>query len=232
MRIREVAILTAVISVVGGVFVTAQEQDHRHGQERPQMERGKAGGPGGPDGQRMQGQNQGNTLVRESMMMHMLMNPRMAEEMGLEEEQITKIRATITDIRKREIQLRADQEIAGMDQVNLLTAETVDEEAVMAAVEKSGRIHTELAKLRIKPILELKKILTREQLEKAKGIVQERRMRDRFRRGGGEERRGKGPGGDREKEGRERGKERRREHEPREERDEGGGERDEEREGE
>ena len=119
-----------------------------------------------------------------------------------------------------------------MDQVNLLTAETVDEEAVMAAVEKSGRIHTELAKLRIKPILELKKILTREQLEKAKGIVQERRMRDRFRRGGGEERRGKGPGGDREKEGRERGKERRREHEPREERDEGGGERDEEREGE
>ena len=67
------------------------------------------------------------------------------------------LKAKSIELRKATIQLNAKRELAGLQQVELLSADKIDEKALMAAVEKTGRIQTEFAKLRIKQLIMIKK---------------------------------------------------------------------------
>lgn len=197
MRMYKALVLTSLVALAAGTYAYGEEWNDMPGTDCPQMEPGRFGGPrergrrGGPG---MEKGPRQDPMARQSMMMHMLMNPRVAESIGIEEEQIDQIRKFMTDVKKKEIELWAEKEIAGVDQVTLLMADKVDEEALMNAVEKSGKIQTELAKLRVRRVIELKKILSPEQLQKVKAALHERRHRQLGDREEGEERRWRGRG--------------------------------------
>ena len=111
----------------------------------------------------------------EAMIGRLLANPKVAETLGLGEDQIKTLKDKLEGVRKDMEPLRADLEKASMDQAHLLTAtQTVDEAAIMATVEKAGEIRTKIAKLMIQQLLTVKKTLKPEQIEKARAMIRER----------------------------------------------------------
>jgi Spy/CpxP family protein refolding chaperone len=134
---------------------------------------------------------------QEAILERILQNPKLVAEIGLEDEQVAKLKNSAFEIKKRQIQLRAELELAALEQANLLTAGEVDEAAIMKAVEKTGHLRTEIGKLGMRKLLLVRTTLTDEQRERIKMM-----MRRRFapgRRGGGRlgRERGLGPRGDR-----------------------------------
>jgi len=121
----------------------------------------------GEDARRMDSQ--------EAMINRIINHPEIAEKIGLTEEQIKILKDSMYEMKKQEIQLEAEKKLAVMEQTKLLMESTIDEEAVMAAVEKTSKITTELVKLKVKQLLLVKKTLTPEDIKKIKELMQERR---------------------------------------------------------
>ena len=124
----------------------------------------------------------GDPIVR------MVSNPKVAEKLGLSEEQQKKIKeiqkSNRGDAKENQKKLRQ-----AMDkQMKLLMSEKVDESAVMAAIDEVFAIRKDLAKAQTKQVIEVKALLTPEQLKKARESVKEMRkeMREKFGRKGGE----------------------------------------------
>jgi Spy/CpxP family protein refolding chaperone len=103
--------------------------------------------------------------------------PRVAEEIGLTDEQMQQIRDGEEALRE-EIQALTEQlQEAAVAQSELLLNDDVDEAALMQQVEETGRVRTEIAKLRMKQVLSLKQILTPEQRDKLRSFMAERKNR-------------------------------------------------------
>lgn len=109
-----------------------------------------------------------------------LADPDLAKRVGLSGEQLETIKQKLDALRQRSVELKAQLELAGMEQAQIMTAADVDEAALMAAVEKTGRIHTELAKLRVRHLLVIKKNVTTEQLAQVREVVRDK-MKEHFR---------------------------------------------------
>lgn len=109
----------------------------------------------------------------------MLSTPELYGQIGLREEQARVLREAVYEIQRREIELRAELELAGLEQARLMTREEVDEDAVLQAVETAGGLRTELAKLRARKILLLRKTLDREQMQRVREMVGERLREER-----------------------------------------------------
>jgi len=120
----------------------------------------------------------------------LLHGDELAAKLGLSADQVKTLRDAVWEVKRKEVDLRAELEKAGMDQARILMGESVDEEALMKAIERTGGLRTELAKLRVAPLVLLKKTLTAEQLAQARKLV---RAHMQKRRQGGEEP-GKGKG--------------------------------------
>jgi len=127
----------------------------------------------------------------EMVIGRLLQNPEAREKLGITEDQVNAIKTGTEDIRTRMHELGEEMRSAAEEQVKLLQAETVDEEAVMAAVQKTGNIRTEIAKLRVKGLILVKSTLSADQVAKIKEFMHSRRHRGRGpRKGeGGEQRR-------------------------------------------
>ena len=110
-----------------------------------------------------------------SLMARMLANPRVSAELGLTDEQVSHMEDALAALREEGERLRRDMEHAAMEQARLMTAEEFDEAALMAAVERTGRVRTEIAKLRIRPLIILREILTPEQIRVVTEHVRGRR---------------------------------------------------------
>jgi Spy/CpxP family protein refolding chaperone len=129
--------------------------------------------PGGPEADRPQGEE-----AAEGFLMGLATRPEVAKQLGLTEEQVRTLRDGLYDSRMKGIDLRAALEKSAMEQAKLLMEPQVDEKALMALIEKSGSIRTDLAKERIRPLLLAKKTLTPEQIQKAKDMVREHARRE------------------------------------------------------
>ena len=105
---------------------------------------------------------------------HALRHPKIADRLGLSEEQRQAIEKEQVNFQKTHGELRAKMEKAALKQARLMTAEELDESALMAAVEETGRIHTEMAKLRIRHLLFMRKTLTPKQIEQARTAIRSR----------------------------------------------------------
>ena len=154
------------------------------GSQRPG---GRQGGRGG-----LGGHHQGGP----SRFIEKMLEGETAEKLGLEPEQIKTLEEGLQRIQKQEEVLREKLQTAGKAQAELLQAEgEVDEKALMKAIEKTGKIRTQMAKLRIRPILLVKKTLTEEQLQTSRKMMHERMQKRREewgrQRGQGQ---GEGPG--------------------------------------
>lgn len=116
---------------------------------------------------------------QEALIICIINHPEIAEEIGLTEEQIKTLRDSMYEMKKQEIRLEAEKKLAAMEQARLLTESTIAEEAVMAAVEKTSKIAAELARLKVKQLLLVKKTLTPEDIKKIEKLMREH-MRDRM----------------------------------------------------
>lgn len=156
------------------------------GREGPRI---KAGQPRGGMLEGREGRMEGRMGGDGAMIARLLTNPKVAEELGLSQEQIKSLQEKLDALRKEIATLNIDLESSSMEQARLLTAQKVDESAVMSAVEKAGDLRTKIAKLMVQQMLTVKKILTPEQVEKARAMMRERM----------EKARGQGEGGDKPK---------------------------------
>jgi len=130
--------------------------------------RGPPAGGDGPDGPLRQ-EHEARSPHKDAydtLLDRLVANREVAEHMGLTDGQITRLRDESHELRLRQIDLRAELEKAALKQARVMTEEAVDEEALMRAVEDSGSIRTEMAKVRMRQLLLLRNVLTKDQLRK------------------------------------------------------------------
>ena len=145
--------------------------------------------------------------MRQALLGRIVEDHKLAKEIGLSEEQVTALRDGFYELKKQKISKRAELELAATEQARILTQDEIDESALMAAIEETGRIRTEFAKLQMKTVLLLRQTLDEEQRQRLAKMVR-RRMNNRIdRRSGGSgpkrgDRRQHGPGHDGDREGR------------------------------
>lgn len=105
-----------------------------------------------------------NPVVRAAL------NPKLAEKLGITEEQSAKLKALNAE---KDGQKELNERIRkGMErQAELLKADKVDEAAVMAALDEVWEARKEVAKRQTKRIIAVKSILTPEQVAKAREAI-------------------------------------------------------------
>jgi len=101
-------------------------------------------------------------------------DPTMIQELGLSDTQVKEIKDSMAGSEQELKDLNGKLEQAGMRQVELMKADTLDEEALMKAVQESGDISTAIAKLRVKQLIAAHKVLTPEQRTKLRETMKQR----------------------------------------------------------
>lgn len=107
----------------------------------------------------------------------MVSNPKFVEKLGLTEEQKAKLDELNKSQREGMKENRAKMGEAMKRQMALMTAEKVDEAAVMASIDEVFALRCAMAKDQVKRVIAVKAILTPEQIKKANEIKGE--FRDR-----------------------------------------------------
>ncbi|MFC1497499.1 Spy/CpxP family protein refolding chaperone [Verrucomicrobiota bacterium] len=182
---KRIALITSICTSVAilsmPVFGQGPDGEGHSGRGQEGMRRGPhKGGPGRHIGM---------------MISKIISNPELAEKIGLTEEQIETLKTASVEHQKQLIDLRAEMEKAALYQAELMSAEDLDEDAIMEAIEKTGEIKTKMAKIQVQQLILVKKTLTDEQKAKIKELMQKRmkqHMQDRKREGGPGEKRGEG----------------------------------------
>ena len=124
-----------------------------------------------------------------SMMVHHLISDADAvAELGITSEQITTLKDGMFKNKEKEIDLEAAMKKAGMKQAKLISADEIDEEAVLDAVREAGKLRTQMATLKAKNLLLLRKTLTKEQVDGARKVIR-KQMHSRMKERGGDHRR-------------------------------------------
>lgn len=123
--------------------------------------------------------------------MRVATNPKIAEKIGLSEDQKAKLKEATGDQSKtRELQKQVMEKTE--HQMQLMKAEKIDEAAVMSAIDEVFEARKEIAKQQTKQLIAIRSILTPEQIEKAKNAMEEVRAK----RGNGNRGEGLGPRGE------------------------------------
>lgn len=118
---------------------------------------------------------------------HIVMNPRVAEKIGLSDEQKAKLKEL--QPKRGENKALNEKIAAGMKrQMELLNADQIDEAAVMAAIDEVFEAKKEIAKAQTKRLIAVKAVLTPEQIKAAHEAIREMRPQQRR-----QAPRGKGP---------------------------------------
>ena len=111
----------------------------------------------------------------------MVSNPKMAENLGITEEQKARLDVCLKGDREKSAELQKKAREAMQRQMKLLEAEKIDEAAVMAAIDEAFEIRKEMAKAQTRRVITVKSILTPEQI--AKGLEELRQQREARREG-------------------------------------------------
>ncbi len=118
---------------------------------------------------------------QEALLPQLLSNSKTAAEVGLNKEQIDKLNAEINTIKEQLTQKRKEMDKSALKQAQLMSAKKINEQALMKAIDNTGRIRTQIAKLQVKQILIIKQSLTQEQIDKAKQILSTRLQKQKER---------------------------------------------------
>ena len=93
--------------------------------------------------------------------------PQVVEKLGLSDEQKEKLKAVTDRVRDGREGMRKVRE-ATMKQFDLMKADKVDEAAVMKAIDEVFELRKQMAKDQVRRVIEIKAILTPEQIAKAR----------------------------------------------------------------
>jgi Spy/CpxP family protein refolding chaperone len=95
---------------------------------------------------------------------------RLADRLGLDEVQRTKLKAIRERQVRRDIQARADLEIARLDLRQAMEADSPNAATINAQIDKLARMRADQAKARVAAHLEGRSVLTADQLQKLKEL--------------------------------------------------------------
>ena len=158
----------------------------------PERERHAGGHRGGMGGMRH------HEMMGMDPIVFAVSRPQVVEKLGLSDEQKEKLKAVTDRARDGREGMKKVRE-ATMKQFDLMKAHKVDEEAVMKAIDEVFELRKQMAKDQVRRVIEIKAILTPEQIAKAheemKQMFEARGDRGPRREGKGP-RGGKGPHGD------------------------------------
>ena len=107
----------------------------------------------------------------------MVANPKMAEKLGITQEQREKIEAATKAGREKAAELQKKVGEAMKKQFALLEAEHIDETAVMAAIDEVFELRKEIAKAQTRRVIAVRTILTPDQIKQ--GLEQVKAMREK-----------------------------------------------------
>ena len=146
-----------------------------------------AGPHGGPrfGGRPGMGPHGGDMMMMDPIV-NMVMNPKVAEKIGLSEEQQAKLRELKGNGGRHERQKKVRALM--QEQAELMKADKIDAAAVMAKIDEVFEIRKEIAKEQAKRVVAVRTILTPEQIKKA--TEEMKGMRGRAPQAGGK----RGPG--------------------------------------
>ena len=133
--------------------------------------------PAAPRGPKMGGGRLGlamDAVTGVEPVLRAVQNPKVAEKLGLSAEQITKLKA-LSDGQSAMKDLHEKVRKGMAKQTELLQAETIDEKAVMAALDEVWEARKEVAKRQTRRLIEARSVLTAEQIEKARAAMREMR---------------------------------------------------------
>jgi len=169
-RIILVLGLVAVVALAAGIAVA--QSDHKRDDGAPHRMMNGHGGPG------MHGGGRGGFGMRGGMGMGggMFLGPerillmdnggRLAERLDLTGTQKDKLRDIGGDLERKEIQLRANLETAGLDLRDLMRSDSPSASAVDAKIENLSQLRGELMKANARAVLDARKVLTSDQRKK------------------------------------------------------------------
>lgn len=127
----------------------------------------------GMRGQMPGGMRQMNGAMQDPLI-HMVMNPKVAEKIGLTDDQKAKLKE-IQPKRGENKELNEKVQAGMKKQMELLQAEAIDEAAVMAAIDEVFEARKEMAKAQTKRLIAVRSILTPEQIKAAQEAMKELR---------------------------------------------------------
>ena len=173
--------------------------------QAPNQEQGGPAGPGGPPpGRRMgpprDGRGQGNgegrgwgrsegrerregwggrpgRHGREFGLARLVENPAMRERLGITAEQADKIRRETDDFRKGQIRARADLQIRALELRELMRGDSPDRAAIDKKMDEISAARAVQAKAAMHYRLDMRSVLTAEQREKLRGMMEQRGRR-------------------------------------------------------
>ncbi|MBU4199860.1 MAG: Spy/CpxP family protein refolding chaperone [Verrucomicrobia bacterium] len=122
----------------------------------------------------------------------------LASELGLSADKANEIKNMIHETRKTMIKLKTDRDLAKADLEHLISADTLDEKAIMAAADKLAQINAEMTKAQVKARLAMSATLTPEQRARVnqlrQGMIARFKERREGRQAAGRERRSQAGG--------------------------------------
>ena len=142
--------LVAIAALCGVVLADGPERGERH-----------AGGPhGGMGGMRHHEMGMDPIVFAVS-------RPQIVEKLGLSDEQKEKLKVVTDRVKGGREGMKKVRE-ATMRQFDLMKAEKVDEAAVMKVIDEVFELRKQMAKDQVRRVIEIKSILTPEQIAKAR----------------------------------------------------------------
>jgi Spy/CpxP family protein refolding chaperone len=126
-------------------------------------ERGRwsGGGAGGMDGQ----------FGVDRFMGALAHGQELGKKLNLTPEQQELIKRLVLEQRSKMMEFQGKLQKAALKQTEVLMADPLDEAALMAAVEETSKVRTELAKAQIQLLLEVRKSLTEEQRKSLRELM-------------------------------------------------------------
>ena len=148
MRMRTISLWSAAL--FSGAMITCAQQPR----------------PGNPGSGGHEGPEMGGVLGR------ILEQPGLAKKIGITEEEATRIKDSMYETGKKNIQLRADRQLAELELRKLLDMDAPDLATIDKALEEAGRLQTELRKQKVHQRVAVREILGPEKAAKLKKAMQ------------------------------------------------------------
>jgi len=126
------------------------------------------------------GKRHGSGHQRGQMAYKMLLDH--ADEIGLSENQLTEMKQIFLASEKNIIKLKADRKILELDMRAEMENDTPDKKKVSSYIEKMNSLDGKIKKATVMRFIDIKSILTSEQMDKIKELRQEKRKEFRKRR--------------------------------------------------
>jgi Spy/CpxP family protein refolding chaperone len=162
------AVCVAVTAIAAG---NAKKKSGNKKDKGGQSEMKKGGG--GRDEMMMGMVMGGGGLMK--MAEKLLNDPKFQKEIGLTDTQISQLKTKLSETEKAMIRSKADVQILHIDLKDMLEADNPDAAKIDAKIDELGRLQAENMKTMAHALIEVKSILTKEQIEKAKAYIIEKK---------------------------------------------------------